>query len=209
MKTYYICAGIIFILSYAVFHFGFRTGGAERLYRINDNLAFEVQPESENYNGLTVHGFKPTNKIIGFLCGACQTNDESVFLANAKYRRGDWVYTDFPQHEQARTDIVNLRTGETIEANVPADFKFNDDLSKLSEYDERGLIKSDEYKLTRDYVTANFQPLSSFTSRCVYINVLFLVAALFLAFPNLIFWVIEASIQACDPNDPSNIYDNS
>jgi len=50
MKTYYICAATIFILAYAIFHFGFRTGGAEQLYRINDRLAFEVQPESENYN---------------------------------------------------------------------------------------------------------------------------------------------------------------
>ena len=206
MKTYYICAAIIFILIYAVFHFGFRAGGAEQLYRIKDRLAFEVQPESENYNGLSIHGFKATNKIIGFLCGACQTDDESIYLANAKYRSGDWIFTDFPQHEQAQTDIVNLRTGEAIVANVPADFKYGDDLSKLPEYTTRGLVKSDENRLTRDYVTANFQPLSSYTSRCAYVNVLFVVFGLLLAFPKLIFFIIDATIEANDPFSPSNIY---
>lgn len=201
MKILYVSLWIIFILSYAVFHYGFRTGGAEQLYRINDRIAFEVQPESENYNKLSIQGFKPTGKIIGFLCGECQTEDAAVFLANAQYRSGDWVYTDFPQHEQAQTDIVNLRTGETIEAKVPADFKFDDDLAKLAEYRERGLIKSDEFRLTPDYIKTNFQPLSSFTTRCVYIHVLFLTVALFLVFPQLISWIIEAAADAFDQND--------
>ncbi len=209
MKTYYICAATIFILIYAVFHFGFRAGGAEQLYRINDRLAFEVQPESENYNGVSVHGFKPTNKITAFMCGACQTDDESDYMMNAKYRQGDWVFTDFPQHEQARTDIVNLRTGEAIIAEVPADFKYNDDLLKLSEYRTRGLVKSDENKLTREYVLANFQPLSSYTSRCAYINLLFVLLGLLLAFPKLIYFIIDATIEANDPLSQSNIYDST
>lgn len=183
MKIYYICAGLVFFTAYAIFHFGFRTGGAEQLYRINDELAFEVQPEAEFYNGVSIHGFEPTNKIIAILCGACQSNSETIFMRNANYRQGDWVFTDFPQHESAATDIVNLRTGETIDANVPADFEYGDDLSKLPEYQTRGLNKSGASKLTQDYVKANFQPLSSYTSRCAYFNLGFFVVGLLLAFP--------------------------
>lgn len=206
MKTYYICAGLIFLTIYAVFHFGFRKGGAEQLYRINDKLAFEVQPETETYNGVSIHGFEPTNKIIAFVCGACERENSSVWMQNANYRQGDWVFTDFPRHEQAKTDIVNLRTGEAIEANIPADFKYGDDLSKLPEYQTRRLVKADENKLTPDYVKANFQPLSSYTSRYAYINFGFFIAALLLAFPKLIFWIIEATVQSADPLDPSNLY---
>ena len=207
MKIYYLCAALIFFTAYWIFHFGFRTGGAEQLYRINDELAFEVQPEAENYNGLSIHGFKPTNKIIAFLCGACQSDTETFFLANVKYRKGDWIFTDFPQHEQAHTDIVNLRTGEAIIAEIPNAFKYGDDLSNLPEYQTRGLLVSDEYKLTQDYVKANFQPLSSYTSRCVYAHILFFVAGLILAFPKLIFSIVNAIIQSADPLHPSNLYD--
>lgn len=196
MKIYYICAALIFVTAYAVFHFGFRNGGAEQLYRINDRLAFEVQPGGDNYNGVSVHEFAPTDIITAFACGACQTDSETVFLANAHYRQGDWVFTDFPQHEIAKTDIVNLRTGETIEVNVPPNFKYGDDLSRLPEYQTRGLIKSDENKLTQDYVKANFQPLSSYTTRCAYINFLFAVVALLLGFPQLIFWIIVALLES-------------
>lgn len=196
MKIYYICAALIFFTAYAIFHFGFRTGGAEQLYRINDELAFEVQPEAEFNNGVSVRGFEPTDKITAFLCGACQSNTDEVFLANARYRSGDWVFTDYPQHEIALTDIVNLRTGETIEANIPADFKYGDDLSKLPEYQTRGLRKSDEDKLTPDYVKANFQPISSYTTRCAYINFFFAVAAVLLGFPQLISWIISCIIEA-------------
>ncbi len=199
MKTYYICAGLMFILIYAGFHFGFRAGGAEQLYRINDQLAFEVQPETENSNGVSIHGFEPTNKIINFMCGACQTNDEAVFLTNAHYRQGDWVFTDFPQHEQAATDIVNLRTGEAIIVEIPGDFDYGDDLSKLTEYQTRGLVVSDENKMTQEYVVTNFHPLSTYTSRCAYINFLFGIAGLILAFPSLIFWIIEAIIDSANP----------
>lgn len=201
MKTYYICAAIFFILAYAVFHFGFRAGGAEQLYRISDELAFEVQPESEDYNGVTVHEVRRTSPFVCFVCGEYEPDDSRVWMANAKYRSGDWVYTDFPQHESAKTDIVNLRTGEAIEANVPADFKFGDDFSKLPEYEARGLTKSDQNELTPDYVKANFPKLSSYTSRCAYINILFVVLAVLLAFPKLILYIIEAAIEGLDSSD--------
>ena len=206
MKTYYICAAIFFISAYAVFHSGFRTGGTEQLYRINDRLAFEIQPESENYNGVTVHGYKPTSRIVCFICGEYERDDSAVSMTNVKYRSGDYVFTDFPQHEIAKTDIVNTRTGEAVEANVPADFKYGDDVSKLPEYQTRGLVKADENKLAQDYVKANFQPLSSYTSRCAYINLIFAVAALFLAYPKLFVHVIDAIAQANDPTRTENYY---
>lgn len=206
MKIYSLVATLIFLIAYSVFHFGFRESGAEHLYRINDKLAFQVQPENENYNGITVHGFKPANKFIALICGACQRDDSRTFMVNVKYRKGDWVYTDFPQHLQALTDIINLRTGETIEADVPADFKFGDDWSKLPEYSERGLIKSDEYKLTQDYVKANFKQLSTFTDRCVLSHVIFGTVALFVAFPQTLVWLVELFVRANDPTDPMNYY---
>jgi len=209
MKTYYLCTGLFFLTIYAVFHFSFRTDGAEQLYRINDKFAFELQPGSETFNGVSIQGYESTGKTIAFLCGACQTNDESVFLANAHYRYGDWVFTDFPQHEQAATDIFNLRTGEAIIAEIPADFKYGDDLSKLPEYQTRGLVKSDENKMTQEYVAANFQPLSTYTSRCAYTNFGFVIAGLILAFPQLILWLIRAIIQSANPLDPSNLYDST
>lgn len=206
MKTYYIGAALVFLLAYAVFHFGFRTGGAEQLYRINDELAFEVQPETEHFNGITVHGYRRTSSFVCFICGEYELDDRRVWMTNAKYRRGDFVYTDFPQHERAKTDIVNLRTGEAFEANVPEDFNYGDDLSKLPEYQTRDLTADAENKLTRDYVKANFQPLSSYTSRCVYANLIFAVSALFLAFPKLFIWMIDAFAEANDPTRPENYY---
>lgn len=208
MKTYYICAALFFVTLYAVFHFGFRKGGAEQLYRINDELAFAMQPESENYNDLTIHGFKRTNKLVCFICGEYERDDAKISMVNVKYRDGDWVYTDFPQHEQARTDIVNLRTGETIEASIPADFKFGGDLAKLAEYQTRGLGKADEFKLTQEYVQANFESLSSYTNRCVYAHIIFAVAAFILAFPNFILSVTGAFFNSLDPTDPANFHRN-
>ena len=206
MKTYYVGAGVIFILIYAVFHFGFRKGGAERLYRINDELVFEVQPETEHFNGIAVHGYRRTNKFVCFICGEYEPDDSRVWMTNAKYRSGDFVYSDFPKHEQAKTDIVNLRTGEIIEANAPKDFKYGDDFSKLPEYQTRNLTAKAENKLTQDYIKANFQPLSSYTNRCVYAHVIFVILALFLAFPQLFIRAIDAFVEANDPTRPENYY---
>lgn len=206
MKTYYICAAIIFLVAYSIFHFGFREVGAGRLYRINDRLAFEVQPENENYNGITFHGYKRTNRFICFFCGEYEPEDRFVWMVNVKYRRGDWVYTDFPQHEQAKTDIVNLRTGEAIEVNLPEGFTYGGDISTLPEYQERGLVKADEFKLDQTYVKANFEPLSTFTDRCLYAHLIFAVAALFLAYPKMFLHVINALAEANDPTKPENYY---
>ena len=210
MKTYYIIAASVFLLAYAVFHFGFRSGGDGRLYKINDRIAFELQTPDENFNGITIRSFRPTNAFVKFICGACEYDKNgAVEMVNVKYRSGDFIYSDFPQHETVKTDIINTRTGEAIEANVPGDFKPDDDFSKLAEYKQHGLVKADENKLTRDYIKANFQPLSTFTDRCLYAHIIFAVAALFLAYPKLIIHIIDALAAANDPNDSGNSYDYS
>lgn len=209
MKTYYICAALVFLASYSVFHFGFRAGGDAQLYRINDSIAFELHEPNEHTNGIAVRGYRPTNVFVKFICGACEIDSRSeVDMVNVNYRNGDYVYTDFPQHDKAHTDIVNLRTGETINANVPADFKYKDDLSKLAEYKTLGLAADERFRLNQDYVKANFKPLSTFTNRCVGVNIIFCIFALFLIFPNMLFWIISAIVRSNDPNDPANYLSN-
>ncbi|MGI8639694.1 MAG: hypothetical protein ACR2MG_07045 [Pyrinomonadaceae bacterium] len=184
MKTYYICAGLIFILIYAVFHFGFRTGGETQLYRINDRIAFEVATDyDQTYgNGVYIRGYKKTNPLDSFLCGACSVDYDETDMPQANYVKGDYVYSGVPQHATAKTDIVNLRTGETLNVNVPGDSP-TVDLQSLPEYRERGLVAGEQYKLKQDYVKANFELLSTYTSRCIWIHIIFGVLAFFFLVP--------------------------
>lgn len=204
MKTYYICAGLIFILIYAVFHFGFRTGGDGQLYRINDRIAFEVDSgyDQSSGNGVYIRGYKKTNPLVRFLCGACEVNYDEVDMPQANYIKGDYVYSGVPQHATAKTDIVNLRTGETLNVNVPGDSP-TVDLQSLPEYRERGLVAGEQYKLKQDYVKANFELLSTYTSRCIWIHIIFGVLALFLMFPKIFFEFLEMVFRN-NPGDPIN-----
>ncbi len=204
MKTYYICAATIFILIYAVFHFGFRTGGETQLYRINDRIAFEVATDyDQTYgNGVYVRGYKKTNPLVSFLCGACQVDYDETDMPQANYIKGDYVYSGVPQHATAKTDIVNLRTGETLNVNVPGDSP-TVDLQSLPEYRERGLVAGEQYKLKQDYVKANFELLSTYTSRCIWIHIIFGVLALFLMFPKIFFEFLEMVFRN-NPGDPVN-----
>jgi len=205
----YIGLWLILIALYAVFHFGFRTDGSTQLYRINDKIAFETRPDDDqSLGGVTIRGYRQTNSIISFACGACSAHYSEVDMPQANYIKGDWIYSGFPQHETAKTDLVNWRTGEAVDVDAPADFKFGDDLSKLAAYRERDLKAGEEYKLTQYFVKANFQPLSTFTTRCVWIHIAFAILALFLIFPPLFFWVMEVITRANDPNEPSNYYGN-
>lgn len=204
MKILHLGLWLIFLAIYAVFHFGYRTDGDAQLYKINDRIAFELHEANEYTNGVAVRGYRPTNAFVKFFCGACQIDTSSVDMVNAKYRSGDYVFSDFPQHDKCPTDIFNLKTGEAINVQPPADFKFNDDLSKLAEYRERGLFADEKFRLNQDYIKANFEHLSTFTERCIWIHLIFAVVALFLAFPKLIIYCLEAIFTSNNPHDPSN-----
>ncbi len=204
MKTYYICAGLIFVIIYAVFHFGFRTGGEVQLYRINDRIAFEVATGYDQSlgSGVYIRGYKKTNPLVRFLCGACSVDYDETDMPQANYIKGDYVYSGVPQHATAKTDIVNLRTGETLNVNVPGDSP-TVDLQSLPEYRERGLVAGEQYKLKQDYVKANFELLSTYTSRCIWIHIIFGVLALFLMFPKIFFEFLEMVFRN-NPGDPIN-----
>lgn len=202
--TLKIALWILFFAVYAVFHFAYRAGGDAQLYRINDRIAFELHEANEYTNGIAVRGYRPTNAFIKFICGACQVDYSEVDMVNANYRSGDFVFSDFPQHDKCLIDIVNLKTGEAIDVKPPADFEFHDDLSKLAEYRERGLFADEKFRLNQDYVKGNFEHLSTFTDQCIWIHLIFAVVALFLAFPKIVLWIIEATIESMNPHDPSN-----
>lgn len=205
MKTYYIIAASVFLLAYAVFHFGFRQNGDGQLYKINARIAFEMHTPNENFNGVTIRSYRKTNIFVKFICGACEYDGTgTVEMVNVEYRRGDFVYTNFPQHEIIKTGIINTRTGESVEVNVPDDFKYGDDFSKLAEYKQRNLTAGEQFKLDQNYIKANFQPLSTFTNRCLYANLIFAVAALFLAYPKLVLYLLEAIFTSQNPHDPAN-----
>ncbi len=191
---------LILIALYIVFHFGFREIGGNRLYRINDTIAFELQSETDEFNGVTVRGYHRTNALVRFLCGACEVDYGEVDMPQANYRKGDWVYSDYPQHEAAKTDIMNLRTGEVTNVDVPGYTSGKIDLTTLPEYRERGLVADEQYKLRADYVKANFEPLSTYTGMCVWIHVVFGILAFFLIFPKILVGILDAFAND-DPSD--------
>lgn len=197
--TLKIVLWILLIALYAVYHFGFREIGGNRLYRINDAIAFELQSETDSFNGVTVRGYQRTNAVVRFLCGACAVDYDEVDMPNAKYIKGDYVYSDNPQHATAKTDIVNLSTGETINVDVPGNHSDGIDLAMLPEYRERGLVADEQYKLRADYVKANFKPLSTFTGTCIWIHIAFGILALFLIFPSILVAILDG--LARDDND--------
>lgn len=205
MKILHRILWLIFIALYAGFHFGFRTGGETQLYRINDRIAFEVATDYDQSlgNGVYIRGYQKTNPLVRFLCGACSVDYDEIDMPQANYIKGDYVYSDVPQHKTAKTDIVNLRTGETLNVNVPGDSP-TVDLQTLPEYRERGLVAGEQYKLKPDYVKANFELLSTYTSRCLWIHLAFGILALFLIYPRLLLYVLETIISAFDPHNPTN-----
>jgi hypothetical protein len=201
MKIYYSIVAVIFLVAYAIFHFGFRSGGEGRLYRINDRIAFELNDPAEFYNGIAIRSYHRTNAFVRFICGDCELDSKGdVDMVNVNYRQGDFVYTDVPMHEIALTDIVNVRTGEAVNVAAANNFKNGDDVSKLDEYRIRGLAPAQENRLTQEYVTANFAGLSTFIDRCLYANLIFAAVALILAFPTL--WLeVAAGMFDGDGND--------
>ena len=197
---------ILLIALYAVYHFGFRNYGDTALYRINDSIAFELQPATDSFNGVTIRGYRKTSALVRFLCGACEVDYSEIDMPQANYRKDDWVYSGVPEHKTAKTDIVNLRTGETLNVEVPGTSSGPVDLLTLPEYRERGLQAGEQYKLKADFVKANFRPLSTYTGACIWIHIAFAILALFLIFPGLLIAILEAF--ANDDNDTGSYTDN-
>jgi len=199
---------LILIALYIVFHFGFREIGGNRLYRINDTIAFELQSETDEFNGVTVRGYHRTNALVRFLCGACEVDYGEVDMPQANYRKGDWVYSDYPQHEAAKTDIVILRTGDAINVDVPGNPSGMIDLQTLPEYRERGLVADEQNKLRADDVKANLEPLSTYTGMCVWIHIIFGLLALLLIFPNILVSILDAFARDNPSDDWTSNLDN-
>ena len=88
---------LILIALYAVFHFGFRETGGNRLYRINEQIAFELHPETDSFGGVTVRGYQGRRDSRLYVRLGAVDYDE-VDMPRARYIKGDWVYSDFPQH---------------------------------------------------------------------------------------------------------------
>ncbi|MEJ7622941.1 MAG: hypothetical protein WKF34_03005 [Pyrinomonadaceae bacterium] len=198
---------LILIALYMAFHFGYRTAGSTQLYRINETVAFELHPETDVFNGVTIRGYSQTNPIIRFFCGACQADYSRVDMAHANYIKGDYVYSGYPQNEGPKTEIVNLRTGETLNVDVPDDASGMIDLQTLPEYRERGLVADEQFRLRADYVRANFPLLSTYTGRCLWINFAFMILAFLLTFPGVLLGILDAF--ASDDDNTFYYSDNS
>lgn len=199
----YIILWLILIALYAGFHFGFRNVGERQFYRINDSIAFELlSKHNPSYNEVTIHGYRRTNPVIRFMCG-CEVDYSESDVLDAQYIKGDWVYWGYPQYSTVKPDIVNLRTGEVLRVDAPENDESLFDLQTIPEYRERGLVKGEQYRLTQDYVKANFERLPTYTTRCLWIHLAFGILALFIIFPRLLMFVLEMIAGALDPNNPN------
>jgi len=188
---------LILILLYGVYLVAFKGKIGARLYRINDQMSFMLKSQEEGLGeAIGVTGYRKTSAFVSFLCGSCDTDLFTVNMPLARYIKGDYVYSETPQYQtakgMAKTDIVNLRTGETITVDVPANLSGTVDLSTLPAYKERELVADPQYKLTRDYVMKNFAPLSTYSETCLPIHLGFGIALAFLIFPPLFFGILEA-----------------
>lgn len=188
---------LILILLYVVYLVAFKGKIGAKLYRINDQMGFVLRSKEEGLGEhISVTGYRKTSAFVSFLCGSCDIDLVSVNMPLARYIKGDYVYSETPQYQtakgMAKTDIVNLRTGETLTVDVPGDPSGTVDLSALPAYRERELVADPQYQLTRDYVTKNFTPLNVYSGTCITIHLVFGILLAFLIFPPLFFGLIEA-----------------
>ncbi|MDC3958775.1 hypothetical protein [Polyangium jinanense] len=131
------------------------------LLQIDDGRAFRV----DKY-GVSITKYR--RGTFPF-CPLCGVNESAGTVMNgAQYRKGDWVYTDYPQ---PFNEAVNLKTGEVID--IPA---AEDQLEKPpSEFAARGLDFESESKLDAGRFLAEFTPLSTINESCIVFNMAFLL----------------------------------
>lgn len=199
-----IVLSLLLIALYGVYLARFKgsaTLGGVQLYRISDRLSFGVRPrDKEPDQSITIQGTRPSSRLASLLCGACQVDYSSVDMPQANLVRGDWVYSDYPQHKSATADIVNLRTSEVLDVDVPGNPTAVVDLQTLPAYRERGLLGDPKDKLTVAYVKAHFASLSTDGGACIGVHLVFGISALLLIFPQILIGLIDLIVRANDPN---------
>lgn len=200
MKRYIVLWAILAAL-YASYHVLYREIGGPKLYRISDGTAFELTSANEFYNGLSVRGYRETPAVVRLACGACAVTYDRIDMPRAAYMKGDWVYSDAPGNAAAKTDILNVRTGQAIDVLIPEGAPSIVDLATLPEYRDRGLVADPALALRADYVKTNFAPLSTFTGSCVLAHVIFGLLALFILFPRPFLALLEGLARGIDQND--------
>lgn len=147
-------------------------GSTYQLYKINDSLAFEIQP-----NHISVVSYEKTSGLYSFAGDYQHTPVDapgSVFVVSADYQKDDYVYTSFPM---GRTSIVNIKTGETVGKLINADTMGPDgkpvDASQLPEYRQRGLVFADQYKLTNAKIMTQYPPLNTYNDNLFTVQLAF------------------------------------
>lgn len=168
-KRFYMAAWIIIIVMFLVFLFASLVGvnriyikginfilpnkGAYELYKIDDTMAVEIT----NDGFISVVGYEKT-KGLESLAGRYRVNGEEIFMVTADYKKGDYIYSNYPQ---GKTSIVNAKTGEWVgKAAEESDAVI--DIGTLKEYQDRNLVADEKYRLTKIMVQAQFEKLNTF-----------------------------------------------
>lgn len=173
-----------------------------QLYKIDDTLAFEVQNER-----VAVVSYEKTSGLYA-LAGQYQhapvERPGSVFMPSADYRQGDYVYSAYPA---GQTTIVNMRTRETVGAQVPAAVMAERgwliEVSQLPAYRERGLTAAEEQHLTPALIAAQYPPLPTYNENLFVVQMAYyLVFAVLLmgGIPFVIFYWRRSREKAKEPS---------
>lgn len=147
-------------------------GPTYQLYKVTDKLAFEI---GRQYVSLV--SYEKTSGIYS-LAGEYQHSAadaaDSVFVVSADYLKDDYIYTAYPI---GRTSLVNIKTGDKVGPLVKpaagsADYK-PVNAGQLPEYQQRGLVLAEQYKLTPEKIKAIYPALNTYSEN------LFIVQAAF------------------------------
>ena len=137
-----------------------------QLYEFKDDMGFSVDREDGRVEVVYIETapilFRP-------MCGTYQAN--GYLMPGADFRKGDWLYTEFPQHGEV--DALNLETGETYD--VPGITPDTDriDWSTVEFYLKNGLEINDKYRLKGDNVEKEFAMVSTMNESCLVFNAAF------------------------------------
>lgn len=166
-KYYFTCFGLVLILFVAFLlakalgakemringiHFSLPNQHRYYLYKINDNIAFEI-PEDKSY--VSVIGYERTTGLYA-LAGDYRHNGDKVFMPTAEYMLGDYLYTKYPT---LKTTIVNIKTGEVFGKQAE---DISVDNSLPHKYKELGLKFEDKYLITPNKIAESYQKLNTY-----------------------------------------------
>jgi hypothetical protein len=181
LPDWYVAVGGLLLVLFVIFNLAYRLGAGgvrfyggtasfnrqfdHQLFKIDDTRAFLVHGES-----VAVVKYASAYAPFRLVCGSC-TPDGSV-LNLADYRKGDWVYSRYPEFEGP--DVYNLRTQEVITLDVPRPKgTARVEPAKVPFYAEHGFTFDEALALTPEKVAKEFETLSTMNESCLTFNAAF------------------------------------